>query len=179
MKKQLAAAAAVLIATVVGGTNSAVSNAGAQGPPPIEVTPVTPRSTFTDDVSLQLRVKLDGRRTNVLNVGDPSRIVMARITAQPGAQFPWHTHPGPVMVTVANGELTYVNANDCVERVYPAGTSFVDPGYGNVHTAFNSDDGVTELYAVFLDAPPTGPLTITENVTPGRCAIEVGSHGSH
>lgn len=179
MRKLLAGAAVALIAIVIGGTNSAVSDAGAQGPPPIEVTPVTPRSIFKDDVSLQLRVKLDGRRTNVLNVADPSHIVVARITAQPGAQFPWHTHPGPVMVTVANGEVTYINANDCVERVYPAGTSFVDPGYGNVHTAFNSHDGVTELYAVFLDAPSTGPLTITENVTPGRCAVKAASHGSH
>jgi hypothetical protein len=35
---------------------------------------------------------------------------------------------GPVVVNVVSGELTYVAADDCVEREYPAGTAFVDPG---------------------------------------------------
>jgi len=75
-------------------------------PLPIAVEPLSPRAVFTDDVAMQIRNKLDGRSTNVINVSDPSRIVTAKITVQPGAQFPWHTHPGPVFVTVAESELT-------------------------------------------------------------------------
>jgi hypothetical protein len=63
--------------------------------PPILVEPLTPRGQFTDDVHLQLRVKPEGRPTGVINVADPSRTVVARITVQPGAQFPWHTRSGP------------------------------------------------------------------------------------
>ena len=51
---------------------------------------------------------------------------MARITVQPGAQFPWHTHPGLVIVNVSQGELTYIMAHDYA-RDYPTGTAFVDP----------------------------------------------------
>jgi redox-sensitive bicupin YhaK (pirin superfamily) len=83
---------------------------------------------------------------------------------QPGAQFPWHTHHGPVVVNVVEGELVYVNANDCVERPYAAGTAFIDPGRGNIHTAFNRTGSPTVLLATFLEAPASGPLTITAGV---------------
>jgi quercetin dioxygenase-like cupin family protein len=79
---------------------------------------------------------------------------------QPGAQFPWHSHAGPVVVTVVSGELTYVAADDCRERKYPAGTAFVDPGQGHVHTAFNGTEGVTVFVATFYGAPAEGPLII-------------------
>jgi hypothetical protein len=49
------------------------------------------------------------------------------------------------------------------------GTAFVDPGHGNVHTAFNPTDDVTVLIATFFEVPETGPLTITEGVVPGDC----------
>jgi len=140
-------------------------------PPPIQVEPLTPRSLFTDDVRGQFRIKLEGHGTNVVNMHDPSRSVVARITVQPGAQFPWHTHHGPVIVNIAQGELVYVEASDCIERPYPAGTAFVDPGY-DVHTAFNRTGGVTVLYATFFEVPAKGPLTITEGVeAPADCQV--------
>jgi quercetin dioxygenase-like cupin family protein len=112
--------------------------------------------------------------TEVLHVPDLSRAVVARITVQPGAQFPWHTHPGLVMVNVAQGELVYVEAGDCVQRTYPAGTAFLDPGHGHTHTAFNRTSGVTVLYATFFEVPAQGPLTITEGVeAPPGCQAGV------
>jgi hypothetical protein len=143
--------------------------------PPIVVEPLTPRTVFTDDVRVQIRNKLDGQTTQVMNVPDPSRVVTARITVQPGARFPWHTHAGPVTVSVAQGELTYVQATDCVDRPYPAGTIFVDPGQGNVHTAYNRGDGVTVVYATFFDVTLDGPLTIPVDA-PADCDVTVGSH---
>jgi predicted metal-dependent enzyme (double-stranded beta helix superfamily) len=94
------------------------SSAADEPPPPIGVELLTSRSGFTD-VSGQIKFKLDGRETNVLNIQDLSRTAVAKITVQPGAQYPWHTHPGPVIVNVAEGALTYVQANDCVERPTP------------------------------------------------------------
>lgn len=138
----------------------------AQVPPPILLEPLTPRSTFTDHVRMQFRIKLAPHTAHVINVPDPSRTLVARITVQPGGQFPWHTHSGPVIVTIAEGELVYVQASDCIERPYPAGTAFVDPGRGHVHTAFNRTDGVTVFYATFFEVPAQGPLTITEGVEP-------------
>jgi quercetin dioxygenase-like cupin family protein len=145
-------------------------------PPPIQVEPLGPRATFTDDVALTFRLKHEGRRTQVITSRDPSQIVSAVITVQPGAQFPWHTHHGPVIVAVTEGELTYVEAEHCRQRVYPAGTAFVDPGRGHVHTASNATGDVTRLVATFYEVPGDAPLTITEGVTPGDCDIPVGSH---
>jgi hypothetical protein len=167
-------------------TTRAVQHAGAGGEeandrPPIDVELLTPRSEFTDDVSGQFKVKLDGQATNVLNMPDASHTAVARITVQPDAKFPWHTHPGPVVANVIQGELTYVRAEDCMERPYPSGTVFVDPGHGNVHTAFNSAPGVeTVIIATFFEAPEEGPLTITEGVeAPEDCQLPVGAHASH
>lgn len=128
---------------------------------PIHAEELTPgaRGEFTDDVALQIRYKLD-RRTRVLNLRDPSHVAVVRFVVQPGTRFPWHSHPGPVIVTVVEGELTYVQADDCIERVYPAGTSFIDPGHGNVHTAFAWEESKTVLVSTFFETPETGPLTI-------------------
>ena len=150
----------------------------AQEQPPIAVEILSPRSVFTDDVDVQFRFQLEGNPTKVINSSTPSRTVMARITVQPGAQFPWHTHPGPVLVNVAQGELVYVQAIDCVERPYPMGTAFVDPGRGNVHTAFNPSSGETVLLATFFEAPASGALTIPANA-PDGCEVDAGTHASH
>ena len=143
-------------------------------PPPILIELLTPRSLFTDDVRGQFRIKLEGEhRTTVVNMHDASRTVVAKITVQPGAQFPWHTHSGPVVVNIAQGELVYVEASDCIARPYPAGTAFVDPGHGHVHTAFNRiGDVPVVLYATFFEVPAQGPLTITEGVeAPADCQV--------
>jgi quercetin dioxygenase-like cupin family protein len=179
-RKRIVTAVALALTIGAVGAFATLPSLAQEGPPPISVELLTGRAEFTDDVAAQLRIRLDGRAANVLNLKDPSRTAVARITVQPGAQFPWHTHPGPVIVNVAQGHLVYVNADDCVQRDYPAGTAFVDPGRGNVHTAFNPTDGVTILLATFFEVPQAGPLTITEGVeAPADCHIEVGTHGSH
>jgi hypothetical protein len=150
----------------------AVGLAPSRAQVPILLEPLTPRSTFTDHVRRQFRIKLEGHGTNVVNLRDLSRSLVARITVQPGAQFPWHTHSGPVIVNITQGELVYVPASDCVARPYPAGTGFVDPGHGHVHSAFNRTDGVTVLYATFFEVPAEGPSTITEGIeAPADCHV--------
>ncbi len=138
-------------------------------PQPIAIQLLTPRSQIPDAVTGQFKVKLDGHATNVINMKDLSRTAVARITVQPGARFPWHTHSGPVVVNVAQGELVYVAADDCVERIYQAGEAFVDPGHGHVHSAFNRTSGETIFYATFFQIPASGPLTLTEGITPPDC----------
>ena len=128
--------------------------------PPILAEPLTLRHEFTDDVAVQVRVGPDGRPTRVVNMQDASNIAVIRFTVQPGVRFPWHTHPGLVMVTVTQGELVFVYADDCVQRPYATGSAFVDPGFGNVHYAFNRTGGETVIVATFLGVPATGALTI-------------------
>jgi quercetin dioxygenase-like cupin family protein len=168
-KKRGIALATALIAVVLIGAN-VLPSAAQQPPPPIATEFLTGRAVFTDDVDLKLKIKLDGGETRVVNAKDPSRTLVARFTVQPGAQFPWHSHPGSVIVNVTKGELVYVDAEDCVERPYPAGTAFVDPGHGHAHTAFNPTDEETVLVATFYEAPAQGPLLIPAEA-PADCDV--------
>lgn len=152
-------------------------------PPPIAVELVTPlRHQFTDDVDAQFRLKLEGQPRHVVNL-DPSKMAVAKITVQPGARFPWHTHPGPVLVAVAQGTLVYVLADDCVERTYGDEDGLVDPG-NNVHYAFNPTGGETVLIATFLGVPASGALTIpveaaTATALDAKCGIAAAASHTH
>src|SRR5215216_4333256 len=131
-------AAATSIAVLLIAVN--VLPSAAQQPPQITTEILTGRAVFTDKVDLKIKTKLDGKATKVVKAKDPSRTVTGRFTLEDGAQFPWHTHPG--VVTVVQGELTYVGASDCEPRAYGAGTAFVDLGHGHVHTAFATGETV-------------------------------------
>jgi len=163
-------AAAALIAVLL--ISVSVLPSAAQGPPSISTELLTGRAVFTDNVDLKFKIKLDGKATDVANLKNPSRTLTARFTLEDGAQFPWHTHPGPVVVNVTQGELVYVDAEDCVERRYPAGTAFVDAGHGHVHTAFNRTGQETVFVATFYEAPAAGPLLIPAQA-PADCEINI------
>jgi quercetin dioxygenase-like cupin family protein len=110
------------------------------------------RGSFPDAIDATFRIK-EETATNVVHVNDPTQMVMARITFVPGGALPWHSHPGPALVTVTAGELTLVDGDDCGVRVYGAGQSFMDAGQGHVHTAFNAGSVETALYVTYLDVP--------------------------
>ncbi len=180
MNKRILIAGALSLAVVL---SAAVAAMAQPSPPPIGTEILSSRAQFTDDVNLTLRVDLEDKAAESrpakpfkIDVTEPSRTVVVRITVQPGAQFPWHTHPGPVIANVTEGELVYVNANDCVHRPYAAGTVFIDPGRRNVHTAFNPTDEPTVVLATFFEAPAEGPLTIPQTVEPGKCGMDSVAH---
>jgi quercetin dioxygenase-like cupin family protein len=167
-KRVVALAAALTAAGLI--TGGVLPSAAQEAPPPIATEFLTGRAVFTDDVDLLIKVKRDGGQTEVVKAEDPSRTVVARFTIQPGAQFPWHTHAGPVVVNVVQGTLVYVPAENCAHIEYPAGTAFVDPGHGHVHSAFNPTGGETILVATFFEAPESGSLLIPAE-TPDNCVL--------
>ena len=46
----------------------------------------------------------------------------------------WHTHPGPVFITVTQGQLTFYEVDDptCTGKVVSAGEGYVDTGHGHL-----------------------------------------------
>jgi len=158
---------AVMLAAAPCTTQPAMAQA------PIQVELITPIAEFTDDVAIQVRNRFYGRGTDVMNLRDASNIAVAKITIQPKAVFPWHTHPGPVLITVVEGDFVYVLAEDCVDRWYPLGTAVIDAGFGNIHTAYNpSETEETVVIATFLGVPAGGPLTILDDgPDPGFCPL--------
>jgi predicted metal-dependent enzyme (double-stranded beta helix superfamily) len=146
-------------------------------PEPIVANPLTDRHTFSDDVAFQVIVTPEGRDKIVVDIEDGSNLVVVEFTIQPGAMFPWHTHPGSVLVAIRQGELVYIYPDDCVERPYPAGTAFVDPGFGNIHMAYNRSDEETVAIATLLGAPAEGAVTVAVDDDQGaamdaECGIE-------
>ena len=146
----LAAASAVYV----------IPSAAQDPPPPIAAEPLTQRAVFPDEIDMKFKLKLHDGGAVVINVDDPSRTVDVRYTVQPGAQFPWHSHRGPVIVNIVSGALTYVPAGTCHSRTFTMGQAFVDPGHGHVHTAYNPGTEPTVFIATFLEAPEAGPLLI-------------------
>ena len=89
-----------------------------------------------------------------------------------GANAPtgWHTHPGPALVTVVKGTLTYedAEAKACNRITYAAGEGFVDRGFGHVHRAVAGTDGV-DFYVVYLLPPGTATHVIPASA-PAECS---------
>jgi hypothetical protein len=67
----------------------------------------------------------------------------------------WHSHPGPVFITVTQGQLTYYlyDDPDCTPHVVSAGQGIVDDGSG--HIVRNESGAAAQDVSVIL-APVAG-----------------------
>ena len=134
-------------------------------------TTVPPESVNTGFLAGATRLGPDG--VNELLAGlkresHGSDAVLQHVRLESGQSTGWHSHPGPVIVIVVSGQLEYYDADDpCRSISYPAGTGFVDPGFGNVHKAVGQ--GQTDFYALYL--LPKGTETLrTDAAPPDHCA---------
>jgi quercetin dioxygenase-like cupin family protein len=162
-----------LIATVVSAAVMVLVFAGsAIGTPGASVisAPILARGDFTEGVDIKVKFERDGN-TNVSNAPDAGEVVVQEVTIGPGGTTGWHSHPGPVVVVVKQGTLTYVRAagGECVATPYSAGTAFVDPGQGHAHTAFNLGSTNLVLIATYFDVPVGGSPRIDVPVVPSAC----------
>lgn len=69
------------------------------------------------------------------------------LTIQPDGFSGWHSHAGPIYVTVKSGAVNWYDGATCAYRTYHAGDTFVEPAH-NVHFVENAVDEVTTLVAV-------------------------------
>jgi len=88
-------------------------------------------------------------------------VATQQIVMEGGGSTGWHSHPGPVVVTVKSGALRLIYADDptCEGTVYEAGDSFIDRGDAVTHIARNvSPTAQVEFWATYLvpGAPGTG-----------------------
>ncbi len=61
-------------------------------------------------------------------------IVVRRHDYVPGSTTGWHRHPGPVFITVTQGQVTFYEYDDptCTPHVVRAGEGYVDTGRGHI-----------------------------------------------
>jgi len=64
----------------------------------------------------------------------PIDVVVRRHDYALGSTTGWHSHPGPVFITVTQGQLTYYLYDDpeCTPHIVSAGQGFVDDGRGHI-----------------------------------------------
>ena len=90
------------------------------------------------------------------------------ILFQPGGHSGWHSHPGPVLISVVSGTMTFYEADDpdCAPIVRVAGQGYVDTGR-HAHIARNETSAPAMNVVTYL-APPGAPLRRDEP-DPGHC----------
>ena len=139
---------AVLLAFAV-GTAFGTASSG--------VTAETARGTLVDrplDVNWHFG---PGSKIKLQSSG-PMEVAYQRIVATPGSTFGWHSHPGPTIVTILSGTMSFYHAEDCTHKItYTAGQSFSNMP-DEIHLARNEGTVDLVVYASYY-LPPTTPLT--------------------
>jgi hypothetical protein len=100
---------------------------------------------------------------------DGADVFVQHVRLGSNAPTAWHTHPGPALVTVVAGKLTYEDAmsNRCHQVSYDAGEGFVDSGFGHVHRASAGPAGA-DFYVVYL-LPPGSETHVIPTDAPAAC----------
>src|SRR5688572_33110092 len=149
----------------------AVAGAALATPPSgIVSATIVARAGFADPVDLTLKLRED--HSEVIHVREAGDTVMQQIIIGPGGHTGWHSHPGPAIALVKNGELTLYSSDDptCTGRAFGAGQGFVDSGQGHVHIGRNLTSQNTEVWVTYLDVPPGGSVRI-DAADPGNCVF--------
>jgi tRNA A-37 threonylcarbamoyl transferase component Bud32/quercetin dioxygenase-like cupin family protein len=99
------------------------------------------------------------------------RNVTKPMVIEPGGTTGWHTHPGPVLVTVNSGVLKLVYADDatCEGRTYRTGESYVDRGDKTAHTGLALGAAKVVLSVTYLVPGEPGTPTRIDAPNPGNC----------
>jgi hypothetical protein len=136
--------------------------------PPVGVTPtLLARGTYD-----RFRVKADRHAPfDFVARAKPAVDMVVRTHAYtPAASTGWHTHPGPVFITVVEGQVTFYEYDDpsCTPTVVSAGQGYVDTGRG--HIGRNETGQPARDVTVII--APVGGLFRGELASPGPfCAF--------
>jgi quercetin dioxygenase-like cupin family protein len=124
------------------------------------------RSTLTTDAVHQ-EAHLLGWNVQ-LELEGATDFVQQDAALAPGGYSGWHSHPGPLLITVKSGTAMWYSAEDpaCKAVVYPAGSAFIEPAGVN-HYVRNGGPTNLELLGTYLI--PKGMATRQEESQPSQC----------
>ncbi len=149
MKRNILQASAICATVLLLATTAFVVASPGSG-----ITAVSIRGDGTVDG----RFKVNIPATIKLEAHGDLRVVDQELTILPGGHTGWHSHPGPVLVTVKSGTFRF-QETDCSYVDYVAGDTVVDEGGGHVHIGHNPsagddpnnpNDGDTQLSITYL-----------------------------
>jgi hypothetical protein len=127
------------------------------------------RATFAEEVKLR-RVSEDHDWSIKIQAKPSLDVAVQTITFDPGGYSGWHSHPGPVFISVVEGTMTFYEGNDpeCNPIVRTAGQGYLDTG-DHPHIARN-ETGLPAKNVVTYFAPQGAALRIDEP-NPGNCSF--------
>jgi quercetin dioxygenase-like cupin family protein len=103
-----------------------------------------------------------------LEVEGATDFVQQDVMLAPGGFSGWHSHPGPVLITVKSGTATWYNADNCTPIVYPTGSASIEPANARHYVANRGSDNL-ELLGTYII--PRGQATRQEQPQPSQCPL--------
>jgi quercetin dioxygenase-like cupin family protein len=128
----------------------------------------TPASLFTAETArgplvdrpLDVNWKFAPETKVKLQTQGPIEVAYQRVVIQPGGTLGWHSHPGPTLVTVLRGTLSFYHAEDCTMEIeYRAGQSFSNLP-DEIHMARNEGTEEVVLFASYFVPAQTPPVAL-------------------
>jgi len=108
----------------------------------------------------------------ILKTKDDTDVDADRLSVAPNGVSGWHSHPGPVFVTVTQGSVQWFNGSDpaCPSTIYSAGQSFIEDAF-IVHNVKNvSGSAAAEFVAIHINPTGTsGPSFRIDEPKPTNC----------
>lgn len=92
-------------------------------------------------------------------------VAVIQVAFEPGGHTGWHTHLGPVLVTVTSGQVTHI-MGDCSRHTYKVGQSFVEERR-DLTIVRNTGNVAATVVGTFL--VPVGATTLTPPAPAPRC----------
>jgi quercetin dioxygenase-like cupin family protein len=110
----------------------------------------------------------NGRWMTQLRTKGQTDVAVVENRVAPGGSFGWHSHPGPSLIIVKQGTITFYRADDptCTPEVYHQGDAFVDQGT-DVHIGVNN--GTEDLVVIVTRLLPDGAGSRDDAADPMTC----------
>lgn len=103
-----------------------------------------------------------------IDAKDPTDVAVQSLSFQPGGNSGWHSHPGPVLLQVTSGTLTFYmgGGHSCTPEVKTVGQLFIETGE---HTHMARNEGSTAATAIAIVFAPVGSVLRIDEPAPGNC----------
>jgi quercetin dioxygenase-like cupin family protein len=147
-----------MVLVAVGGVLGLIGGV-ALATPVLNATAETARGPLVDR-PLDVNWKFGPGNRVKLQTKGPMETAFQRIVIAPGGTLGWHSHPGPTVVTVRAGTLSFYHAEACTSEIeYATGTSFSNLP-DEIHLARNEGDQEVVLFAVYFVPVNTPPVAL-------------------
>jgi len=105
-----------------------------------------------------------------LRTKELSTVAVVENRVAPGGTFGWHSHPGPSLIVVKSGVITFYHGDDptCTGESYGPGQALVDSG-NDVHVGRN--EGAVDVVVIVTRIIPMGANPRNDEPDPGFCGF--------